>query len=233
MFLLTVFITTMTILLLLLAVVLYNINPPQAIEVTKKRTPGKAQVALSGDTDGDGVLSEEEIRVQLEGVAAQLKLPLSVVQGYWRSFNRYDVDDSGSVDAKELNNMLVDSIGHKLSEDEIKNILLDVDADGSGAIEFGEFCVLASRIDMGEQTPEEVRAPPPHTLPYTYPTPPPTPAPSPTPSTAPSAPPICPQWGTNGGTRAAPHSLHAVPPRTFAARRLHAGPPNYLQTAVS
>lgn len=156
MFLLTVFITTMTILLLLLAVVLYNINPPKAIEVTKKRTPGRAQVALSGDTDGDGVLSEEEIRVQLEGVAAQLKLPLSVVQGYWRSFNRYDVDDSGSVDAKELNNMLVDSIGHKLSEDEIKNILLDVDADGSGAIEFGEFCVLASRIDMGEQTPEEL-----------------------------------------------------------------------------
>ena len=225
MFLLTVFITTMTILLLLLAVVLYNINPPKAIEVTKKRTPGKAQVALSGDTDGDGVLSEEEIRVQLEGVAAQLKLPLSVVQGYWRSFNRYDVDDSGSVDAKELNNMLVDSIGHKLSEEEIKNILLDVDADGSGAIEFGEFCVLASRIDMGEQTPEEVRAPPPtpsptptpHTLP---------PAPSPTPSTAPSPPPICPQMGAH-----APRPIRCCTPCphvrcTPVARRSSKLPPN-------
>ena len=84
MFLLTVFITTMTILLLLLAVVLYNINPPKAIEVTKKRTPGKAQVALSGDTDGDGVLSEEEIRVQLEGVAAICAHGLSTLYGAGR-----------------------------------------------------------------------------------------------------------------------------------------------------
>ena len=156
-----VFAVTMGILLVVLAVVLWHIPDPKLIEISKRK---KGAGGLFGDADGDGVVSEEEIRVQLDSIAAQLKLPPSVVAGYWRSFNRYDVDDSGAVDSKELNTMLLDSIGHKLSEKEIKDILLEVDADGSGAIEFGEFCVLAAKIDMGEQTPEEVCARAPETL---------------------------------------------------------------------
>lgn len=155
-FLLSVFCVTMGVLLTLLFYVLSQIPDPKVIEVKTKKTSTTRLSGLHGDTDGDGVLSQEEINEQLAEVAAMLKLSPSVVQGYWRSFCLYDVDGSGSVDAKELNNMLTDSIGHRLNEEELMNIILDVDADGSGTLEFGEFCVLASKIDMGEQSPEEL-----------------------------------------------------------------------------
>ena len=131
-----------------LVFLLASIKLPSGIDVRRKK---------QGDTDGDGVLSPAEINAQLEAAAASLKLPLSVVQGYWSSFQQYDADDSGSVDAKELGNLLVDSLGHKPSPEELNKIVLDVDTDGSGSLEFGEFCALASKMDMGEQGPEELQ----------------------------------------------------------------------------
>jgi len=160
MFLWTVFGVTMVVLLTILAWVLSLIpDPSLKLMVTKSRkdlAKGSSKKLIPGDMDGDGVLSAEEMRIQLESVAEALKIPLSQVRGYWESFSLYDIDGSGSVDAKELNNMLIDSIGHKLEDSEIRQIILDVDADGSGTVEFGEFCVLAKRLDMGEQSPEEL-----------------------------------------------------------------------------
>ena len=152
MFLWTVFGVTMVVLLTILAWVLSLIpDPSLKLMVTKSRkdlAKGSSKKLIPGDMDGDGVLSAEEMRIQLESVAEALKIPLSQVRGYWESFSLYDIDGSGSVDAKELNNMLIDSIGHKLEDSEIRQIILDVDADGSGTVEFGEFWYVSAAERM-------------------------------------------------------------------------------------
>lgn len=93
----------------------------------------------------------------LETVSYKMGLPMHQIQMYWESFSRYDVDGSGSVDSKELKGMLIDSIGYEPTPEALKAIILECDSDGSGTLEFPEFCMLLTKMDMGEQSPDELR----------------------------------------------------------------------------
>ena len=59
---------------------------------------------------------------------------------------------------RSLGQMLEDSIGVKPSPEDLQNMVREVDADGNGSLEFAEFCRLASKLDMGEQTPDDMKA---------------------------------------------------------------------------
>eukprot|EP00429_Kryptoperidinium_foliaceum_P072177 CAMPEP_0176052020 /NCGR_PEP_ID=MMETSP0120_2-20121206/25863_1 /TAXON_ID=160619 /ORGANISM="Kryptoperidinium foliaceum, Strain CCMP 1326" /LENGTH=177 /DNA_ID=CAMNT_0017385459 /DNA_START=57 /DNA_END=590 /DNA_ORIENTATION=+ len=56
-------------------------------------------------------------------------------------FDAYDADGSGSIDDKELKVMMRD-MGLVLSTEELVAMILEVDEDGSGEMEFGEFCAM-------------------------------------------------------------------------------------------
>lgn len=53
----------------------------------------------------------------------------------------FDTDGSGTIDASELGAALK-AMGHELSEAELKQMLAQADDDGTGEIEFEEFCAL-------------------------------------------------------------------------------------------
>lgn len=57
---------------------------------------------------------------------------------YKQLFDKFDVDKGGTIDLRELKDMLK-SVGQDLNEDELKEIIEDFDEDGSGEIDFEEF----------------------------------------------------------------------------------------------
>ena len=57
------------------------------------------------------------------------------------AFNKFDKDGSGSISDWELRAML-QSMGQDPSDEELFDMIAAVDDDGSGEIDFGEFCMV-------------------------------------------------------------------------------------------
>ena len=143
---------------LLFTLAMSLIADPENSQVKQKiEGARRASVAAAGNGKGayNNVLTPE-VQQSLETVAKRLKVPIAQVHAYWLSFIHYDVDHSGSVSATEIKKMLDNSIGFVPSDEEIEELVREVDFDGSGTLEFYEFCVLAARLDFGEQTDEEL-----------------------------------------------------------------------------
>ena len=60
------------------------------------------------------------------------------IQKCREAFNTFDADGSGSIDAQEMRSLL-EAIGVNPSEEELFRFMSEVDEDGTGEIEFGEF----------------------------------------------------------------------------------------------
>ncbi|XP_066395296.1 probable calcium-binding protein CML13 [Miscanthus floridulus] len=54
------------------------------------------------------------------------------------AFDLFDTDNSGTIDAKELN-VAMRALGFEMTEEQIRQMIADVDKDGSGAIDYEEF----------------------------------------------------------------------------------------------
>lgn len=54
------------------------------------------------------------------------------------AFELFDTDNSGTIDAKELN-VAMRALGIEMTEEEIKKMIADVDKNGTGVIDFDEF----------------------------------------------------------------------------------------------
>merc|ERR1712010_409251 len=54
------------------------------------------------------------------------------------AFNLFDNDQSGAIDVRELN-AAMRALGFEVKKEELKKMISDIDNDGNGAIEFGEF----------------------------------------------------------------------------------------------
>ncbi|KAL6656974.1 hypothetical protein ACP70R_004754 [Stipagrostis hirtigluma subsp. patula] len=54
------------------------------------------------------------------------------------AFDLFDTDNSGTIDAKELN-VAMRALGFEMTEEQITQMIADVDKDGSGAIDYEEF----------------------------------------------------------------------------------------------
>ena len=60
------------------------------------------------------------------------------------AFDLFDLDGGGDIDSTELGTVMR-SLGANPSEEQIKKMIDDVDEDGSGSIDFPEFCQLMAR----------------------------------------------------------------------------------------
>ena len=66
-------------------------------------------------------------------------------------FNTYDVDQSKTIDAMEIRKLLCDlDMGHQMEE--ATKLMAELDTDGSGEMDWDEFCEFFSRIVRGDST---------------------------------------------------------------------------------
>ena len=61
------------------------------------------------------------------------------------AFNKIDVDGSGMLDIDELRNLTAD-LGKKLSDDDLRRAMAEMDDDESGEVEYAELCIKSDRF---------------------------------------------------------------------------------------
>ena len=71
------------------------------------------------------------------------------------AFNLFDVDHSGSIDYRELK-AAMKALGVKVDKSELRKMITDVDADGSGQVEIDEFITMMTAKMGDNDTREEI-----------------------------------------------------------------------------
>lgn len=77
-----------------------------------------------------------------------------------RQFRAIDTDGSGEIDAAEVGQLLRRVLGEEPSEEQVAEVLSAADRDGSGTIDYGEFCERAffeARPRFAEMGPDDGR----------------------------------------------------------------------------
>merc|ERR1712072_1250008 len=69
------------------------------------------------------------------------------------AFNLFDADNSGAIDVRELK-AAMRALGFEVKKEELKKMISDIDNDGNGSIEFGEFLEMMTG-KMGEKDTRE------------------------------------------------------------------------------
>ena len=77
------------------------------------------------------------------------------VQEFREIFNLVDRDGGGTIDTKELE-QLMDLVGVNASEDEVQAMVEEIDSTGAGEIEFEDFLRVMSKKVEVNYTPEQV-----------------------------------------------------------------------------
>lgn len=77
------------------------------------------------------------------------KLDEEQIADFKAAFSMFDKDGSGDVSTEELGAVL-EELGQEVSKSQLEIMIKDVDADGSGSVEFPEFCsMMASLLGLG------------------------------------------------------------------------------------
>uniref|UniRef100_A0A7S2D3Y2 EF-hand domain-containing protein n=1 Tax=Octactis speculum TaxID=3111310 RepID=A0A7S2D3Y2_9STRA len=66
-------------------------------------------------------------------------------------FSHMDLDCSGTIDEDELR-MILEGMGERVSEARLKALIGEVDTDGSGEIDFDEFCIMMLTLMASDQS---------------------------------------------------------------------------------
>merc|ERR1712070_835556 len=69
------------------------------------------------------------------------------------AFNLFDGDQSGAIDVRELK-AAMRALGFEVKNEELKKMVSDIDNDGNGTIEFGEFLQMMTG-ELGENIDDE------------------------------------------------------------------------------
>jgi len=72
-------------------------------------------------------------------------------------FNMFDTKNQGFLSAVDLDDILR-GMGFRPSKEELADILEEIDEDGSGEIEFGEFCQLCAKFLVEEPDEDTMKA---------------------------------------------------------------------------
>lgn len=71
------------------------------------------------------------------------------IDGLRKAFDAFDTDKKGSISVETISTILR-MMGIRVSEKNLQEIIAEVDEDGSGELEFEEFCALAAKFLIEE-----------------------------------------------------------------------------------
>jgi len=83
--------------------------------------------------------------------ASPLGLTDFELENFREAFRAFDRDDDGTVTIKELY-LAIKMAGATLPEEQVTKMMAEVDADGSGAVDFKEFCQLMLKFQRMSDT---------------------------------------------------------------------------------
>ncbi|KAJ1679646.1 hypothetical protein EV182_001624 [Spiromyces aspiralis] len=72
------------------------------------------------------------------------------IKEYREAFDLFDKDKDGIITAKELG-VVMKSLKHNPTESELQDMINEVDCNGNGAIEFGEFLILLASMSQNKK----------------------------------------------------------------------------------
>ena len=73
------------------------------------------------------------------------KLTEKQIEEFKEVFSIFDRNGDGTISKKELGKAIRKSVGQTLSESELQGMIDEVDADGSGSIDFTEFLTMMAK----------------------------------------------------------------------------------------
>ncbi|OQS01655.1 radial spoke protein 11 [Achlya hypogyna] len=73
------------------------------------------------------------------------KLSVAEIENIRKLFEQYDVDMNGKMEARELRNFVVQDLGLDVSDTELEAVVMLLDANNSGYLEFSEILKWYSR----------------------------------------------------------------------------------------
>merc|ERR1711998_294943 len=85
------------------------------------------------------------------------KLTEAQLDEFREAFNSFDKDGGGSIDAKELKDLMA-SVGQNPTDEELQEMIAIADADGTGDIDFAEFVTLMAHKMADEKSEETLKA---------------------------------------------------------------------------
>ena len=121
--------------------------------VAKPSTEAVAAMPAPASVAPDEVVAPEVIAPA--PAAAPHAPAISVLASYKEAFSVFDKDGSGTVSTSELGEIM-SALGQNLSAEELDAIIKEVDADGSGEIDFDEFCACMQKAKEGGGTPPKL-----------------------------------------------------------------------------
>ncbi|NXX79624.1 CALMS protein, partial [Urocolius indicus] len=78
------------------------------------------------------------------------------ISEFKEAFSLFDRDGDGRISTKELGTVMR-SLGQNPTEAELRDMVGEADADGSGTVDFGEFLALMARKMKATESEEEIR----------------------------------------------------------------------------
>jgi calmodulin len=78
------------------------------------------------------------------------------ISEYKEAFSRFDLNGDGSICAQELGSIMR-SLGQYPTDNELKDMISEIDADGSGTVDFPEFLTMMVRKIKDVDADEEIR----------------------------------------------------------------------------
>jgi calmodulin len=95
--------------------------------------------------------------IDFEEIGEATSLEIDEIKVLKLCFNLFDTKKQEFLDADDLEDILR-VFGFRPSKEELQEILVEIDEDGSGEIEFGEFCQLCAKFLVEEPDEETMKA---------------------------------------------------------------------------
>lgn len=92
--------------------------------------------------------------VKKEIVKQVLDVPEEKLSEYKQAFDMFDKDKTGSISAVEIHKAMK-NMGNDMTLKEVKELIANLDEDGSGEIGFEEFVTFVQRTQVNEQITDE------------------------------------------------------------------------------
>lgn len=84
------------------------------------------------------------------------KLSEEQIAEYKEAFSMFDKDGNGNISIQELG-VVLSNLGQRCSQTELQEMMLEVDSDGNGEIDFSEFITMMARQAIYNDSDQELR----------------------------------------------------------------------------